>query len=263
MADSRSGLIGGVTPGRGGLKVAGVPVFDCVQEAVERTGATLSLIVVPSAAVLDAVLEAADAGINLAVVYTEGVPVQDALRACAYARSKGMLLCGPNSAGIVSPGKANISDLNDVNLVPGVIGIVSKSGTLTYEVILDLRNRGLGTSTVVCLGGDPVVGLDYRAVLEQFDRDPETELIVLLGEIGGRMELDAAATIGHMRKPVVAYIAGHSAPPAKRMGHAGAIISTQAETAAAKLACLRNAGAHAVAFLMDIGHVVDQTLPAA
>ncbi|MBI4277900.1 MAG: succinate--CoA ligase subunit alpha [Armatimonadetes bacterium] len=257
MVENRSGLVGGVTPGRGGQVVAGVPVFDTVDEAVARTAATHSLIVVPPAGVLDAVMEAADAGIRLAVVYTEGAPVWDTLRARAYAHSRGMMLCGPNSAGIASPGKANLSDLNDANLAPGSIGIVSRSGTLTYEVILELRRRGLGTSTVVCLGGDPIVGLHYGPVLEGFDADPETEAVVLIGEIGGGMETDAVPLIRRMRKPVVGYIAGWSAPPAKKMGHAGAIVQDRTESAEAKTGVLTEAGVRTARLLLDVAPMVE------
>lgn len=260
MVEFDTPLVGGVTPGRGGQDVEGRPVFDTVADAVRVTGATCSLIVVPAPAVLDAVIEAADANIPLAVIYTEGVPVQDVMRSCAYARSRNMMLCGPNSAGIVSPGEANLSDLNDYNLTPGPVGIVSKSGTLTYEVILDLRQRGVGVSTVVCLGGDPVVGLGHRTVLPMFDRDPQTRAVVLIGEIGGRMEVEAADAIAAMSKPVVAFVAGRFAPQGKQMGHAGAIVGDAAETADSKLGVLQAAGARPVPLLTDVGSIVHQIL---
>jgi succinyl-CoA synthetase alpha subunit len=260
MKEFSSPLVAGVTPNRGGQRIEGVAVFDSVAEAVKETGATCSLVVVPPLAVLDAVMEAADAGIRLTVVFSEGVAVQDTMRACAYARNLGMLLCGPNSAGIVSPGKANLSDLNDINLLRGSVGIVSKSGTLTYEIILELRKRELGTSTIVCLGGDPVVGLDYRTVLGLFERDTETKAVVLIGEIGGHMEMNATTMIRSMNKPVVAYVAGRSAPPGKRVGHAGAIISTGAESAESKMNYLRNAGARVVSLIVDVAPRVQEVI---
>lgn len=262
MVRFSAGLVAGVTPGKGGQIVARVPVFDSVAEAQNRTGATCSLIVVPPDAALGAVMEAADSGIRLAVVYTEGVPIQDAAKACAYARGRGMVVCGPNSAGVVSPGQANMSDLNDANLKPGAIGIVSKSGTLTYEVIFELGRRALGTSTIVCLGGDPVVGLDYATVLEFFDKDEETDAVVMIGEIGGRAEVDAADVIRRMRKPVIPYVAGRSAPSAKRMGHAGAIIRSSYETAEAKAHSLAQAGALAVPSVLAIAPMVQSLVHA-
>lgn len=252
MVSFGSPIRGGVTPGKSGQTVEGLPVCGSVSEAVRTMNATHSLIVVPPFAVRDAVMEAADAGIALSIVYTEGVPVHDAMEACHYARARSMILCGPNSAGIVSPGRANLSDLNDENLLPGPVGVVSKSGTLTYEILLSLRQLGIGASTIVCLGGDPVVGLDYRMVLQMFEADPVTRAIVLIGEIGGEMEIHAAEVIKSMTKPVVAYITGQSAPEGKRMGHAGALISSKQETAAAKMAALRAAGALVGKLVTDI-----------
>jgi succinyl-CoA synthetase alpha subunit len=216
-------LVGGVTPGRGGQEVCGVPVFDSVRAAVAATGATAMLSVVPPAHALDAFYEAAEGGLRLVVVYIEGVPVHDAIRMRAYATARGTRLIGPNAAGVVSPGRANLSDLNDANLVAGRIGIVSKSGTLTYEVIEGLHRYGLGESTVVCIGGDPVVGTSYADVLPLFEEDPDTDLVVLIGEPGGRLEYEALRVVGTMRTPVIAYITGLQAPAEKRMGHAGAI----------------------------------------
>jgi succinyl-CoA synthetase alpha subunit len=254
-------LVAGVTPGRGGQAVETVPVFENVINAVAETRASHTLIVVPPRAVLDAVLEAADAGIGFAVVYTEGVPVHDAVRAIRYARGHGMVLCGPNSAGVVSAGRANLSDLNDEMLAPGRVGIVSKSGTLTYEVILSLREHGFGLSTVVCLGGDPIVGLDHSEVLEAFEHDIETDAVILVGEIGGVMESRASNVIRKMRKPVVSYIAGRSAPPEKRMGHAGAIVGRLEEGAESKSTLLAKAGARPATFVSEIGAILAGEFP--
>jgi len=249
-------VVGGVTPGKGGLQVHGVPVYDSVYQARADLGATASLVTVPPAFVKDAVLEAVDAGLRLVVVYTEHTPVHDALQMCRYARVRGTVFLGPNSAGCVSPGRANLSDLNDANLRPGRVGIVSKSGTMTYEAIGDLQRAGLGESTVVCLGGDPVVGTHYAEVLERFEEDPETDAVVLLGEIGGQAEIRAAEVIRRMSKPVVAYVAGLWAPKDKRMGHAGAIVEQGNDTAAAKIDALRQAGALVADQITQVGELV-------
>lgn len=249
-------LVGGVVPGRGGQFVEGVPVFDTVLEARERVGATACFISVPAAGALDAGLEAIDGGLRTVVIYTENVAQQDALRLRDYALRRGALLLGPNSAGCVTPGAANLSDLDGRNLRPGRIGIVSKSGTLTYELVDRLVSAGEGLSTVVCLGGDPVVGTDHATVLDLFEQDPETEIVVLLGEIGGRSELRAAARVDRMRTPVVAYIAGHHAPVGKRMGHAGALLASSEEDAPTKSQAFRDAGAVVVTRIVDIADAV-------
>ncbi len=251
---------GGVTPGKGGQSVAGVPVYDSVYQARAELGATASLVTVPPAFVKDAVLEAVDAGLSLVVVYTEHTPVHDALEMCRYARVRGTVFLGPNSAGCVSPGRANLSDLNDPNLRQGRVGIVSKSGTMTYEAIDGIQRAGLGESTVVCLGGDPVVGTHYAEVLERFEADPETEAVVLLGEIGGQAEIRAAEVIRRMTKPVVAYVAGRWAPKEKRMGHAGAIVERGQDTAAFKIEALREAGALVADQVTQIGPLVARAL---
>ncbi len=253
-------LVGGVAPGRQGESVAGVPVFDNVEAAVAATQADAVLSVVRSSLAMDAALEALTAGVRTIVVYTENVPLHDAIRMRAYARARGACLLGPNSAGVVSPGKASLADLNDANLRPGRIGIVSKSGTLTYEVIDDLQARGHGESSVVCLGGDPVIGTTYADVLPLFDADAETDLVVLIGEPGGRLEYDAIAAMRTMRKPVVAYIAAQNAPPEKRMGHAGAIYDRGDTTAAAKLAAFRAEGCEAVGRVTEVAAAVDRAL---
>lgn len=253
-------LVGGVAPGRRGQIVCGVPVFDSVADAVAATGADASIAAVRSALAPGAALEALAAGIRTLVVYTENVPVHDAIRMRAYARARGARLLGPNSAGVVSPGKANLADLNDANLRPGRIGIVSKSGTLTYEVIADLQARGFGESSVVCLGGDPIIGTTYADVLPLFEADDETDLVVLIGEPGGRLEYEAIAALGAMHKPVVAYIAAQNAPPEKRMGHAGAIYDRGDTTAAAKLAAFRAAGRVAVGRVTEVAAAVERVL---
>lgn len=252
MIDYQTPIVGGVTPGKGGEKVYHLPVFNTVEEAVQKTGANCSFISVRPIFVKQAVYEAIDAGIQVIVIYSEGVPIHDSLEMVHYAKLKNVKLLGPNSAGIVSPGKANLSDLHDSILVPGNIGIVSRSGTLTYEVVEMLKQQNLGASTIVCLGGDPVVGFQHSEVLKLFEQDPETEAIVYVGEIGGNDEVFSAEVIKHMKKPVYSFIAGLHAPEGKRMGHAGAIISNESETAKAKQELLSKAGATSVRLLTDL-----------
>jgi succinyl-CoA synthetase alpha subunit len=254
-------LVGGVTPGKGGSVVAGVPVFDSMREAVEATGADAVLCCIAPAYVLDGMYEVVDAGIPLAVLYIENIPVHDAIRMCAYAKARGTRLLGPNSAGTVSPGRANMSDLNDANLRPGRIGIASKSGTLTYEVIDELHRHGMGESTVVCLGGDRVIGTDYAEVLQLFEDDPDTDLVVLIGEPGGGLEYPAAARAATMRTPVVAYITGQASPQDARMGHAGAVVGEDERSRPqSKMQAFSSAGLVVAQRVTDIGAVVAQTL---
>lgn len=255
MIDYHTPIVGGVTPGKGGERVYNLPVFNTVEEAVQKTGADSSFISVRPTFVKQAVFEAIDAGIKVIVIYSEGVPVQDSLDMVHYARLNDVILLGPNSAGIVSPGKANLSDLHDSILVPGNIGIVSRSGTLTYEVVEMLKQQNLGTSTIVCLGGDPVVGLQHSEVLNLFEQDNETEAIVYVGEIGGNDEVFSAEVIKKMKKPVYSFIAGLHAPEGKRMGHAGAIISNETETAMIKQNLLSDAGATTVKLLTDLAKI--------
>lgn len=262
MVANGTPLVGGVAPGRGGQVVAGVPVFDNMEEAVATTGADAALSAVRSSLALGAAFEALAAGIRTLVVYTENVPLHDAIRMRAYARAKGARLLGPNSAGVISPGKANLADLNDANVRPGRIGILSKSGTLTYEVIDDLQARGFGESSVVCLGGDPVIGTHYADVLPLFEADAETDLVVLIGEPGGRLEYEAINTLRGMTTPVVAYIAAVNAPPDKRMGHAGAIYGSGDTSAPAKIAAFREAGCQAVGRVTEVAAAVARTLQA-
>lgn len=256
-------LVAGVTPGRGGGMVGTVPVYNSVFEAVRAQGATASLIVVPPSAVEAAFFEAAAAGIRTVTVYTEHVPVQDTMRMLAVARYYGTRLFGPNSAGLVSPGRANMSDLSRLPLRSGTVGIVSKSGTLTYEVIGGLDRYGLGESTVVCLGGDPLVGTRSADVLRAFADDPQTEVVVLIGEIGGVAEVEAAAAwraAAGQHKPLVAYIAGQAAPPGKQMGHAGAIISRESETAVAKMRQLGDDGVVVATLITDVAETVERAI---
>jgi succinyl-CoA synthetase alpha subunit len=236
-------LVAGVTPGKGGQEVEGVPVFDTVADAVDKAGANTSLIFVPARFAVDAIYEAVDAGIGTVICITEHIPAHDMLKAYAYFRPKGVTVVGPNCPGVLSPGKANVGIIPAEIFSEGAIGLVSRSGTLTYQIGHELTQLRLGNSTIVGIGGDPVVGSSFIDVLEKFESDPETEVVVLVGEIGGDEEEKAARFIEqHMSKPVFAYIAGFSAPPGKTMGHAGAIISGSAGTAQAKKEALEAAG---------------------
>jgi succinyl-CoA synthetase alpha subunit len=233
----------GVTPGKAGQDVEGIPVFDTVAAAVAETGANTSLVFVPARFAADAVYEAADAGIETIVCITEHVPVHDMLRLYAYLRRGGVTLIGPNCPGVLSPGKANAGIIPAEVFREGEVGLVSRSGTLTYQIGYELAQLGLGNSTIVGIGGDPIVGSSFIDVLERFEADPETKLVVLVGEIGGDEEEKAARYVAeHMSKPVFAYIAGFSAPPGKTMGHAGAIISGSSGTAQAKKEALEAVG---------------------
>jgi succinyl-CoA synthetase alpha subunit len=238
-------LVAGVTPGKGGEDVGGTPVFDTVSEAVRNTGANTSLSFVPARFAGDAILEAYDAGIDVIVAITENIPAMDMARAVPYIAHgpRSAALIGPNCPGLISPGQANVGIIPGEICKRGPVGLVSRSGTLTYQIIHELTQRGIGQSTCVGIGGDPIPGSQFIDVLARFEADPETELVVLVGEIGGDAEERAAAWAkANMSKPVVAYIAGLTAPPGKRMGHAGAIISGSKGTAAAKIEALREAG---------------------
>lgn len=236
-------VVAGVTPGKGGEWAYGVQVLDSVVEAIEVTGANASVVFVPPAQAADAMFEAIDAGLKLIVCITEGVPVHDMMRVIARARIRGARLIGPNGPGIVIPGVAKLGIIPNDIVIPGRVGVVSRSGTLTYEVLTVLTNAGIGQSLVVGIGGDPLSGTSIVEVLEAFEADPDTDSVALVGEIGGRAENEAAAYIAtNMTKPVAAFIAGRSAPRNKRLGHAGAIALTEAETALAKITVLRDAG---------------------
>jgi succinyl-CoA synthetase alpha subunit len=241
--DYGTNVVAGVTPGKGGQDVDGIPVFDTVEAAVDATGADATLVFVPARGAADAVYEAVDAGIATAICITEHVPAHDMLRLAAYLRVRGTTLIGPNCPGVLSPGKANAGIIPAEVFREGSIGLVSRSGTLTYQIGYELAQLGLGNSTIVGIGGDPIVGSTFVDVLERFEADPETETVVLVGEIGGDEEEKAARYVAErMTKPVFAYIAGFSAPPGKTMGHAGAIISGSSGTARAKKEALEAAG---------------------
>jgi succinyl-CoA synthetase alpha subunit len=228
-------VVAGVTPGKGGQDVEGIPVFDTVADAAEATGATSSLVFVPARFAADAILEAADAGLSLIVCITEGIPILDMARVYNYLRGKGHTLVGPNCPGLISPGKANLGIIPAEITLEGSVGLVSRSGTLTYQIMNELTQRGIGQSTCIGIGGDPIVGTGFVEALTLFQDDPQTETVVLIGEIGGADEERAAAFIQErVTKPVVAYVAGFTAPPGKRMGHAGAIITGSKGTAQAK-----------------------------
>ena len=236
-------VVGGVTPGKGGQDVEGIPVFNTVAESVEDAGANTSLIFVPARFATDAIYESVDAGIKTVICITEHIPAHDMLRVYTYMRAKGVTMIGPNCPGALSPGKANVGIIPAEIFSEGSIGLVSRSGTLTYQIGHELTQLGLGNSTIVGIGGDPVVGSSFIDILERFEADPETELIVLVGEIGGDEEEKAARFVQErVTKPVLAYIAGFSAPPGKTMGHAGAIISGSSGTAAAKKEALEAVG---------------------
>ena len=254
-------IVGGVTPGKGGQTHLDLPVFDTVSGAVSATGATVSMVFVPPAFVADAVMEAADAGIALAVIITEGAPVCDMQMAKAYATKKGMKTIGPNCPGIITAGECKIGIMPGMIFKKGSVGLISKSGTLTYEGANQVCKEGFGISTAVGIGGDPIIGLSYKELLPMFEADPQTEAIVLIGEIGGDLEIQAAAFIKeNITKPVVAFIAGQSAPKGKRMGHAGAIVSGSAGTAAEKMEALRAAGVSVVQSPADIGKKIAEVL---
>ncbi|QJD30011.1 succinate--CoA ligase subunit alpha [Methylococcus geothermalis] len=247
-------LVGGVTPGKGGSLHLGLPVFNTVREAVAATGANASMIYVPPPFAADAILEAAEAGISVIVCITEGIPVLHMLKVKAALASYGAVLIGPNCPGVITPDECKIGIMPGFIHRKGSIGIVSRSGTLTYEAVYQTTRVGLGQSTCVGIGGDPIKGLDFIEVLDRFERDPETAGIIMVGEIGGSAEEEAAEFIhAHVSKPVVGYIAGLTAPPGKRMGHAGAIITGGKGTGAGKVAAMRRAGVEMVDSLSDMG----------
>lgn len=260
MLASGSKIIGGISPGKGGQVVHGVPIYETVDEAINAERAEASIIFVPAKQVKDSAFEAIDGGIKTLVIITEHVPLHDALEIMAFAEMKHVQIIGPNTFGLVSPGKSKLGIIPNSIFMPGSVGVVARSGTLSYEIVYQLTNAGIGQSTVVGLGGDRVVGLSFIDALAQFEADPETKVVVLVGEIGGRAEEDAAIFIKKMSKPVIAFLAGKSAPPGKRMGHAGAIIERGKGTYDSKVVALKEAGAYIAALPWEVSDLVKKAL---
>jgi len=261
MLHGETHVVAGVTPGKGGQEFEGVPVFDTVEEAARETGANASVIFVPPPFAADAVFESLAGGMSTICCITEGIPVHDMLKVSNYMRMNDATLIGPNCPGVLSPGKSNVSIMPDDIFTPGNVGIVSRSGTLTYQIVNELTQRGIGQSTAVGIGGDPIIGTDFIEILEKFEEDPETECVVMVGEIGGNAEQRAAEYIQReMKTPVVAYIAGFTAPEGKTMGHAGAIVSGGDSTAEAKSQALQKAGIRAATNPTEVGALVAEVL---
>ena len=254
-------MVAGVTPGKGGTSYEGIPIYDTVERAVKETGADATVIYVPPPFAADAILEAADAGIKLIICITEGVPVRDMVKVKRYLAGRSSQLLGPNCPGTITPGECKVGIMPGHIHRPGKIGVVSRSGTLTYEAVDQLTRLDMGQSTCVGIGGDPVHGFEFVDVLKMFDQDPDTEAVVMIGEIGGSAEEDAAAWIkANMKKPVVGFIAGQTAPPGKRMGHAGAIISGGKGTAKEKIEAMKEAGVHMASSPATIGQTMQEAL---
>lgn len=264
MIEYGTNVVGGVTPGKGGTQHLEKPVFNTVADAVNTTGADVSIIFVPPAFAADAIMEAADAGIKVIVCITEGIPTQDMIHAKEYLKGKNCRLIGPNCPGVITPEGAKVGIMPGFVFKPGRVGIVSKSGTLTYEAADQIVKAGLGISTAIGIGGDPIIGTSTREAVELFMNDPDTDAIVMIGEIGGGMEAEAARWIKSQgnKKPVVGFIAGQTAPPGRRMGHAGAIVGGAEDTAAAKMAIMRECGIHVVASPAEIGNTMKKVLNA-
>jgi succinyl-CoA synthetase alpha subunit len=261
MLESGTQVVAGVTPGKGGNDYEGVPIFNTVEDAVRETGANASVIFVPAAFAADAVFESLDSGLSTLCCITEGVPVHDMMRVANYLRLKEATLVGPNCPGVLSPGKSNVSIMPRDIFAPGNVGVVSRSGTLTYQIVNELTQRGIGQSTAVGIGGDPIIGTDFIEILKKFEADPETDCVVMIGEIGGNAEQHAAEYVqSKMDIPVVAYIAGFTAPEGKTMGHAGAIVSGGESTAEAKSEALRRAGIRAATNPSEVAELVAEAL---
>jgi len=261
MIEYGTNIVGGITPGKGGSTHLDRPVFNTVQDGVDGTGANVSIIFVPPAFAADAIMEAADAGIQVIICITEGIPVQDMVKAREYIKGRNSRLIGPNCPGVITAGEAKVGIMPGFVFKPGRIGIVSKSGTLTYEAADQTVKAGLGVSTAIGIGGDPIIGTTTKEAVEMFMNDPDTDGIIMIGEIGGNMEAEAAYWLkNNMTKPVVGFIAGQTAPPGRRMGHAGAIVGGAADTAAAKMEILRQCGVHVVESPADIGKTMAEVL---
>lgn len=261
MIEYGTNVVGGVTPGKGGTTYLDRPVFNTMEEAVTATGADVSVIFVPAAFAADAILEAANAGIKLVVCITEGIPVEDMITVKAILKDKPTRLVGPNCPGVITPDECKVGIMPGFIHKKGRVGIISKSGTLTYEAVYQLTNEGLGQSSCIGIGGDPIIGTSTLDAVKLFMEDPDTDAIVMIGEIGGTMEADAAYWIKeHGTKPVVGFIAGQTAPKGRRMGHAGAIVGGAEDTAAAKMKILRECGVHVVESPADIGATVKKVL---
>jgi succinyl-CoA synthetase alpha subunit len=261
MLESGTNVVAGVTPGKGGQEHGGVPIYNTVREAAEEAGANASVIFVPPPFAADAVFESLDAGMGTICCITEGIPVHDMMRVADYIGTKEATLIGPNCPGVLSPGKANVSIMPRDIFSPGKVGVVSRSGTLTYQIVNELTQRGVGQSTAVGIGGDPIIGTNFIEILGKFEEDPETDCVVMIGEIGGNAEQLAAEYVqGQMQTPVVAYIAGFTAPEGKTMGHAGAIVSGGESTAQAKSEALRGAGIRAATNPSEVAELVAEAL---
>jgi succinyl-CoA synthetase alpha subunit len=262
MIEYGTNVVGGVTPGKGGSTHLGKPVFNTVEEAVNSQGADTTIIFVPPAFAADAIMEAADAGIKVIITITEGIPIKDMMKAKPYVKKKGAILVGPNCPGVITPGEAKVGIMPGFVFKPGRVGVVSKSGTLTYEAADQITKAGLGVSTAIGIGGDPIIGTSTKEAVQMLMEDPETDAIVMIGEIGGNYEAEAAKWIKENgnKKPVVGFIAGQTAPPGRRMGHAGAIIGGKDDTAIAKMRIMKENGIYVAESPAEIGEVMAKAL---